>query len=168
MIRRLSLFCIVFLLGITTDQLTKALAHHFFAGNEPVSTLWGCLEFRYVENFAGFLGYLSFLPDSVRYPLLTTGVAITIVIFILLLVRQQTFSVVQFVAGALVLAGGAGNLLDRVQNNGGVIDFMVIGIGTFRTGVFNLSDLYILSGAFYLGCSFANLHQAFNRPNSCL
>lgn len=164
MIRRLPLFCIILFLGLAADQLTKALAHSLLAGNGPVSIFWGCIEFCYVENFAGFLGYLRFLPESVRFPLLTAGVAITLIIFGYLLVRQHDFSVVQFAAGALVLAGGTGNLIDRLLNNGGVIDFMVIGIGTFRTGIFNLGDLYILVGAFYLGCSLANRHRPVNRP----
>ncbi|SHO46578.1 signal peptidase II [Desulfopila aestuarii] len=166
MIRRLRLFCIILFLGTAADQLTKALAHYYLAGNDPILTLWGCLEFRYIENFSGFLGYLSFLPNSVRLPLLTIGVAIVLIIFACILIRQQKIALAQSVAGFFVLAGGVGNLIDRLHNSGGVIDFMVIGIGTFRTGVFNLGDLYILAGSFYLGCSLANLHNPLARPSS--
>jgi signal peptidase II len=41
------------------------------------------------------------------------------------------------------LAGGAGNLIDRIRE-GKVVDFLNFGIGPVRTGVMNVADLYIL------------------------
>jgi signal peptidase II len=46
------------------------------------------------------------------------------------------------------------NLVDRLLFEGGVIDFLSIGIGGFRTGIFNLADVYILVGSFVIGCYF--------------
>ena len=50
------------------------------------------------------------------------------------------------VAGALTVAGGFGNLVDRIVQSGCVTDFVILGIGRYRTGVFNVADLAILSG----------------------
>jgi signal peptidase II len=50
-----------------------------------------------------------------------------------------------------VVGGGMSNLLDRLLHDGGVTDFLSIGIGNFRTGIFNLADVYILIGSFVLG-----------------
>ena len=47
---------------------------------------------------------------------------------------------------ALVLGGGIGNLIDRVLRDGLVTDFVQIGIGSLRTGIFNLGDLAIVLG----------------------
>jgi signal peptidase II len=45
-----------------------------------------------------------------------------------------------------VAAGGIGNLLDRLFNNGAVIDFIRLGIGPLRTGIFNMADVAIVTG----------------------
>ena len=46
---------------------------------------------------------------------------------------------------SLVLAGGASNWIDRLVR-GSVIDFMNVGIGRLRTGVFNVADVAIMAG----------------------
>ncbi len=45
---------------------------------------------------------------------------------------------------ALIAAGGIGNLVDRILY-GQVRDFLNLGIGSLRTGIMNLADLYILA-----------------------
>lgn len=45
----------------------------------------------------------------------------------------------------LFVAGGLSNLIDRVAM-GSVIDFMNVGIGSFRTGIFNVADVAIMAG----------------------
>lgn len=42
--------------------------------------------------------------------------------------------------------GGFGNLIDRIFNEGRVIDFVNIGIGSLRTGLFNVADISITLG----------------------
>jgi signal peptidase II len=49
-------------------------------------------------------------------------------------------------AWTLVLSGGIGNLIDRLFHDGRVIDFMNVGIGSFRTGIFNVADVCITIG----------------------
>ena len=46
---------------------------------------------------------------------------------------------------ALYFAGGASNLVDRVMH-GSVIDFLNVGVGPLRTGIFNVADMAILLG----------------------
>lgn len=62
------------------------------------------------------------------------------------------------VAWSLVLSGGLGNLLGRIMNGGRVIDFMNLGIGSLRTGIFNVADVYITVGVVVL------VFQALQRP----
>ena len=49
-----------------------------------------------------------------------------------------------------MLSGGIGNLWDRVIPDGRVIDFMDVGIGSLRTGIFNVADLCITTGVVLL------------------
>jgi signal peptidase II len=56
-----------------------------------------------------------------------------------------------FLSFVFSLAGGIGNLLGRLSNNGLVTDFINIGIGQLRTGVFNVADMAITFGAITAG-----------------
>jgi len=56
----------------------------------------------------------------------------------------------RFIALGLVAGGGISNLIDRLFYDGRVTDFLNIGIGSFRTGIFNLADMAILAGALLL------------------
>jgi signal peptidase II len=47
---------------------------------------------------------------------------------------------------SLVVGGGLANWIDRLLHGGAVTDFVSLGIGPLRTGVFNLADLSILAG----------------------
>ena len=55
------------------------------------------------------------------------------------------------VAIALLLSGGIGNMIDRIANDGIVVDFMVMEVwGPIRTGVFNIADVAVMAGVFLL------------------
>ena len=45
----------------------------------------------------------------------------------------------------LFVAGGASNWVDRVAQ-GSVVDFLNVGVGPVRTGVFNVADVAIMLG----------------------
>ena len=51
---------------------------------------------------------------------------------------------------SLLAGGGLGNLTDRILHNGVVVDFVSVGIGRIRSGIFNLADIAILTGIFVL------------------
>ena len=46
----------------------------------------------------------------------------------------------------LVAGGGLGNLWDRLARDGAVVDFLNLGIGPVRTGIFNVADLVLVAG----------------------
>lgn len=51
---------------------------------------------------------------------------------------------------ALLIAGAAGNLLDRLRSARGVVDFIDVGVGTHRFYTFNVADACITVGAVIL------------------
>lgn len=61
---------------------------------------------------------------------------------------------------ALFFAGGASNLIDRVAF-GSVIDFLNIGLGQFRTGIFNVADVAIVAGVAIL------LFEGYRSQRAC-
>jgi signal peptidase II len=52
----------------------------------------------------------------------------------------------QTVAIALICGGGIGNLIDRVRFDGLVTDFLNVGAGPLRTGIFNVADMALMLG----------------------
>jgi signal peptidase II len=52
----------------------------------------------------------------------------------------------QTVGAALICSGGLGNLIDRLTHGGYVTDFLNVGIGPLRTGIFNVADFALLVG----------------------
>ena len=46
----------------------------------------------------------------------------------------------------LVAGGGLGNWVDRLLHQGAVTDFLSIGFGPLRTGIFNVADVCIVAG----------------------
>lgn len=51
---------------------------------------------------------------------------------------------------ALVASGALGNLLDRVRSPRGVVDFIDVGVGSWRFWTFNLADAAIVAGGVLL------------------
>lgn len=138
-------------LGIATDQLTKFCAWLVLFDTEGISLFWRVIDFRLVYNPGGFLSLLSGLSEQLRFLLLTccVGILLSCSLYYLLFAKKTTKRYDQPLAW--VTAGGLSNLLDRILHDKGVIDFVSIGLGDFRTGIFNLADVYILTGSFILG-----------------
>lgn len=91
-----------------------------------------------------FLSLGADLPEHVRTALVVGGCIVLLMIAAALITRK--ISAVDFAAFSLMLAGGAGNLLDRILNHNRVVDFMNIGIGRVRTGIFNVADVALMVG----------------------
>jgi len=140
----------VFLASWFADQATKRMAVALLKDARPRS-YWGNLfRLEYAENSGAFLSLGSTLPGSVRFWCLTIaiGVAMAAVVVYAFCARRITPRVL--VGLALLAGGGLGNWFDRVVFDGYVIDFMNLGIGSLRTGIFNVADLLIEAGAVVL------------------
>ena len=46
----------------------------------------------------------------------------------------------------MVSGGGLSNLIDRVTQGGNVTDFLNVGAGPIRTGIFNCADMALMLG----------------------
>lgn len=145
------LFVLVFAsLGIGLDQLTKKIALNTLAGEGPIEVVGQYAVLQYAENRGGFLSLGSTLPDNVRFWLLTVFTGVILLGLAWLVLFRSTLTRGELVSFALLLTGGIGNLIDRIRFDGVVIDFMILGIGSLRTGVFNVADVAIMAGIFLL------------------
>jgi signal peptidase II len=130
--------------SVGCDRVTKQLATDWLAGEPPRSYLGDTLRLTYAQNTGGFLSLGENLPDVVRTAVFTVATAVALVALVVLAVRGAA-SGYRLAAIAFFVAGGASNWLDRALR-GSVVDFLNVGIGPIRTGVFNVADMAIMLG----------------------
>lgn len=139
---------VAFVLGscVGCDQLTKKLASDHLQQAAPLSFLGDTVRIQYAENPGAFLGAGAGLSESARFWILIVVNALFLSAIAGLVLVKRTMDRVQMVAAALLLSGGIGNLIDRLCHDGLVVDFLNLGIGPLRTGIFNVADMAIMAG----------------------
>jgi len=137
---------LLFLIASTIgcDQVSKRVATTHLMGARHQSFLGDTLRLQYAENTGAFLSWGTSLPPWARTALFTVGTAV-ILFFCAVTTLQRDWAGLPQVGLALVLGGGISNLADRIHF-GAVVDFLNIGIGSLRTGVFNVADMAIMLG----------------------
>ncbi|MFL6194502.1 MAG: signal peptidase II [Thermoanaerobaculia bacterium] len=143
---QLVLVLMVLLCCVGCDQAVKALAKESLAFSPPVLLLDGAVRLQYAENPGAFLSLGAELPANVRYLVGVILVGLTQLALLVYLLRSRSLSTFQRVGFSLFLAGGLGNWIDRIANDGHVIDFISLGLGPVRTGIFNVADVAITAG----------------------
>ncbi|MEQ1665716.1 MAG: signal peptidase II [Bdellovibrionales bacterium] len=148
------------------DQLTKFWAIEKLMGNSPTVFLNGLFQFVYAENPGAFLGLGGAWPRELRFVVFALVVFLGLGGMLWYLVKKETL-MMNVLAYTFILAGGVGNLWDRVfHEDGHVIDFMLIDVwGPLRTGVFNVADVFIVIGVFLaLFGEYIFKKQQLNKP----
>jgi signal peptidase II len=142
---RLGSLLLVLALCVGCDQAAKIVARAELSNSGPVSFMNGLVRFEYAENSGAFLSLGSRLPPQARFFFLVVLVGGLLSVGLGLTIFSDRLSLRQKAVLALAVGGGLGNLIDRVAN-GVVVDFMSLGIGKLRTGIFNLADVAIMAG----------------------
>lgn len=132
---------------VALDQFTKQIATETLKGRPDISLLGGVLRIVYAENPGAFLGLGGSLGEAARFWGLVVGVGVVLVAALVYLIKQGGTLPLPHVWGiGLLIAGGGSNWFDRLTNDGRVVDFLILGVGPLRTGVFNVADLAIVAG----------------------
>ena len=143
---RLGIVILVLVLCTGCDQMTKKIAQESLASGAPISLLRGIVRFEYAENPGGMLSLGAGLPEDARFLVFVILVAIILPLTIVFALRANSVNLWQLAGLSMTAAGGLGNLIDRLSNQGMVIDFVSFGIGSLRTGIMNLADIAIVAG----------------------
>jgi signal peptidase II len=128
-----------------TDQASKAWAVRELRFGNTRTVIDGVFYFSYAENPGIAFGQLQGGGQFGRW-MLSTLAALAAVGVVLYLFRTTRTDDRVLGACALLLAGIAGNLTDRVRL-GHVIDFIEVHIGSFQWPTFNVADAVICVGA---------------------
>ncbi len=143
---KLLLILIVVCLCVAGDQATKAVARQYLGRPTPLRWLGDTVRLQYTENQGSFLGLGAHLPDSARFWIFIVCAALMTVVMFGFALTTRELNRCGMTGAALIVGGGFSNLLDRISYQGAVVDFMNIGIGKVRTGIFNLADVAIMAG----------------------
>lgn len=135
------------------DQISKHAAANYLKGRPTQSFVGDTFRLGYAENSGAFLSLGAGLPKDVRKTVFVVLVALFLVGFLLYVIFSKAFDTFALSSSALIIGGGFGNLIDRILNEGVVIDFLNIGIGSLRTGIFNVADVAIMAGMFMFAIS---------------
>ncbi len=145
---RLLTSALVLSFGIGCDQTTKRIAELTLTETAH-SFLFDTFRLQFIKNSGAFLGFGSQFSPTVKcwlfllLPIVFLAVALTYLL-------SSKLTLAQNILVSLMISGGIGNLIDRILLSGLVTDFLNVGIGPIRTGIFNVADMAIMAGAFGL------------------
>lgn len=142
--RRVALVILI-LATVGCDRVTKDYAIEHLAGTPGQSLLADTVRLTYVENPGGFLSLGSEWPSETRFVVFIVGTGVLLLVACLAAARLR-WSAPATAAFTLAVSGGVSNVIDRIMR-GSVVDFLNVGIGPLRTGIFNVADVAIMAGA---------------------
>jgi signal peptidase II len=142
--RRGVLLCCLLAATAGCDRVTKHLALTALAGYPDHSYLADTVRLQYHENPGAFLSIGASWSPELRAAVFQIGNGLFLLALAVAASRRR-WSRVESCGFALFMAGALSNLIDRIAV-GSVIDFMNVGIGTLRTGIFNVADVAIMLG----------------------
>lgn len=140
-------FLALALVCVGCDHATKIAAEAWLASRAPVELAGGIVRFELAYNAGAFLSIGAGLPLGLRNAIFAVIVPLGVIAASLFLLRDSTLRAATWIALGLLAGGGVANGIDRILNGGFVTDFVSIGIGSLRTGIFNVADLAVIAGA---------------------
>ena len=149
-LQRIAVVTLTLLCCVGCDQMSKSAARSLLVSGNAQSYFGDSLRLQLVENPGSFLSLGASLPERFRFALFTGAVAALLIGLVAASLFARRLEAWRVIALALVAGGGISNLIDRLLYNGRVTDFLNVGIGGLRTGIFNVADMAIMAGALLL------------------
>jgi signal peptidase II len=163
-LKRFILIAAVLSACVGCDQATKSVAKSVLSETNTQSYFGDTVRLQVAYNDGAFLNLGSSLPKTWRLRIFSIGVGALLLGILAYAFLCTPGHLTEVLALGLLFAGGIGNLVDRIVHDGLVLDFINIGIGPIRTGIFNVADIAITVGVLIL-CAAASGAQF--RPVGC-
>jgi signal peptidase II len=144
--KRLLLILAILFSCVGCDQATKSVAKAYLSETQPVILLGDTVRLELARNYGAFLSLGSAIGESSRGMLLSAVVGLVLAALLVYLFVSRPQNPLVGVSIALIVGGGVSNLIDRLRYGGYVVDFLNVGIGSLRTGIFNVADMAIMVG----------------------
>lgn len=145
------LFFIGCLILVSWDKTTKEMAKEHLKDKGTISYIHDTFRLQYVENTGAAMSLGDGLSKGAGFWFLCAIPLLVIVALFIYAIRNSGgLSMAKLSGFALIIAGGIGNILDRFLFDRHVTDFMNIGMGDLRTGIFNFADVWVSIGVVVL------------------
>lgn len=123
--------------AVVIDQALKGLVLQNLKPVGSVTAIPGLLNFTYLENRGAAFGMLQ---NQLWFFIIVVSIIVIAIIFALF--RYTNHEFFSYAATALIVAGGIGNLIDRVRY-GFVVDYISV---SFFSPIFNFADCCVTVG----------------------
>lgn len=140
---------ITLIINFSLDRITKLIAINYLEGRDTISLFFNTVVLRYTENTGAFLSTGAEWSDAKKYLFLVI-IPLLACLYGLYYVSFRVKSKALVITIVSIIAGGLGNLYDRIFNHFSVVDFLNFGIGPVRTGILNVADMSVTFGVIYL------------------
>jgi len=147
-VKRLFIIFFVLIACVGCDQSTKLFAKSRLPKAQALSFLSDTVRLQVAHNEGAFLSLGESIPKDWRLALLRFGVSAMLLALFAYTLLCKAVRTPFILALSLIFAGGASNLIDRFVHDGYVVDFINLGVGPLRTGIFNVADIAITIGVF--------------------
>jgi len=139
---------------ILVDQITKLLAERYLLRYVPREIVGDVVRFTLAYNPGA--AFSMSLGENSRY---IFGAFALIALFVLWRLyrlsgpAKRAGDRLRILALGLAWGGAAGNLIDRIRSPHGVVDFIDVGVNSWRFWTFNVADSAVTVGALVLAWS---------------
>jgi len=154
--KRTQFIAFVIILTIALDQISKVLVRVNIIGqtetrpSERIPLIGDAFVLMNVENKGAFLGMGSELNDTLRLILLLVLPILVLAFVLRYIIKEKSLDNWSLFAFSGIIGGGIANIYDRIVR-GSVTDFFFIDLGGgFKTGIFNVADLFVTTGMIIL------------------
>jgi signal peptidase II len=141
------------------DQISKVAAREYLPGTGVHAYLGDTFRLEFAQNPGAFLSLGASLPPAIRYDGFTLAVGVFVAALLAWALFSKRLQWRERMALTAIGAGGLGNLIDRLRFDGVVTDFLNVGVGSLRTGIFNVADAILMLGMFVLVIGWSRRHE---------
>jgi len=160
---RLGLVAILLVACVGCDQVSKVVVRSHIPLGDSHSFMGDTFRLTHAENPGAFLSLGASLSATARVALFQGGVSLVVVGLLWFALFARQLDVWEVAGLSLLAASGLGNLIDRFMRDGHVTDFLNVGFGSFRTGIFNVADMLGVLGLLFLMLRRAAVNKESNR-----
>ena len=126
------------------DIMSKVIVRHYLYLNDSIEVIRDFLRITYVRNTGA--AWSIFDNNTLLVSIISGCIILGIIMYVN---KNKPVNKLERTSYAFILGGAMGNFLNRVVD-GYVIDFIDVQIFSYNYPIFNLADVFIVLGVFFL------------------
>lgn len=134
-------YLIIILCGIIADQLSKYFAQTILSQMRTLPLIQDVFHLTYTRNTGAAF---SIFTDQQLFLILLTEIFTAVLFIVLIILPKKKEYTILNLSLSLIIAGAAGNLIDRIRLDY-VIDFFDFRLINFA--IFNVADIFVVCGS---------------------